>query len=79
MKTNILQELNIIGMLKSFKRKDKVYDRWWPWRLGIVLKVLKTRLHVKWLSGYNNEADRLWIYDIPHSKFLVRLNARKRN
>lgn len=41
-----------------------VYDRWWPWRIGTIVKVLKTRLHVQWADG------ETWVYDRPHEQFL---------
>lgn len=48
----------------KFKVKDVVYDSWWPWRVGSIIKVLKTRLHIEWADG------KIWIYDLAHMKFL---------
>ena len=47
--------------------KCVVYDTWWPWRVGVVSKVLKTGVHVTWSDG---EVCR---YDKAHLKFLKRL------
>lgn len=47
-----------------------VFDRWWPWRFGVVQKCTKTRLHVMWSDG------DVWNYDRPHRRFLERLWAR---
>lgn len=43
-----------------------VYDRWWPWRVGIVRAVLKTRVKV----DYGTE---VWTYDRAHMQFLEAL------
>ena len=48
--------------------KSRVFDKWWPWRTGVVIKVCKTRLHVRWLD--NGE---IWKYDKAHMKFLCNL------
>jgi len=48
------------------KKDDKVHDRWWPIRLGVVVRVLKTRIHVQWTDG------EIWNYDEPHTIFLVK-------
>jgi len=50
----------------NFKKDDVVHDRWWPWRVGFVARVLKTRLHVTWSDG------ETWTYDRAHMQFLVR-------
>lgn len=42
-----------------------VYDRWWPCRLGKVIKRTKNTRHVKWRDGTT------WIYDRAHQRFLV--------
>lgn len=47
-----------------FRCKQKVYDRWWPYRPGKVIKVLKTRIHVRWFDG------EVWSYDKAHQQFL---------
>jgi hypothetical protein len=41
-----------------------VVDRWWPHRVGEVVRRLKTRLHVRWLDG------EVWRYDAAHARFL---------
>jgi hypothetical protein len=41
-----------------------VIDRWWPHRVGVVVRRLKTRLHVRWLDG------EIWSYDTAHTQFL---------
>jgi hypothetical protein len=41
-----------------------VVDRWWPRRMGRVIRRLKTRLHVRWSDG------EVWIYDAAHTQFL---------
>lgn len=38
----------------------RVVDTWWPLRYGVVVKVLKTRVKVKWGDG------TLWTYDKAH-------------
>lgn len=42
-----------------------VYDRWWPWRLGRLLKRTKASAVVQWLDG------EVWRYDRAHLQFLV--------
>lgn len=49
---------------ENLKRSTRVYDRWWPNRRGVVVKVLKTRVHVQWWDG------EVWSYDKPHMQFL---------
>jgi len=49
------------------KVRTNVYDRWWPWRVGTVVKRLKTRVRVMWSNG------ETWTYDIPHMQFLEKL------
>jgi hypothetical protein len=48
------------------KKDDHVHDKGWPWRLGVVIRVLKTRVHVQWTGG------EVWNYDLPHTQFLVK-------
>jgi hypothetical protein len=52
----------------TFRRGNSVYDSWWPHRIGRVLKVLKTRLHVQWSDG------QVVTYDKPHQRFLRKVN-----
>lgn len=49
-----------------------VVDRWWPHRVGSVIKRLKTRLHVRWSDG------EIWCYDRAHTQFLRPLHRRER-
>lgn len=42
----------------------KVFDSWWPWRLGVVTKQMKTRIKVCWSDGEQ------WTYDQAHLRFL---------
>jgi len=49
------------------KEKTKVYDRWWPWRAGTVVKRMKTRARILWSDGTT------WTYDTPHMQFLEKL------
>jgi len=49
------------------KLRARVFDRWWPYRYGVVIKVLKTRLRVQWSDG------EVWSYDRPHMQFLERM------
>jgi hypothetical protein len=48
----------------DFKKGDRVHDVWWPFRVGKVTRVLKTRVHVEWPDG------EVWKYDLAHTKFL---------
>lgn len=43
-----------------------VFDIWWPWRIGRVIKATKTRAHVRWSCG------EVWIYDRAHWYQFVR-------
>jgi hypothetical protein len=42
-----------------------VVDRWWPHRVGTIIRRLKTRLHVQWSDG------EVWRYDAAHARFLA--------
>ncbi len=53
-------------MNTTLRKDDKVYDRWWPERLGKVIQIRKTRLRVQWSGG------DVWSYDLPHLGFLVK-------
>lgn len=48
------------------KQRTVVLDRWWPYRRGVIVKRLKTRLRVQWSDG------EIWTYDLPHMQFLER-------
>jgi len=43
----------------------RVYDRWWPWRMGKIVRVLKTRIRVEW-----SDTGEYWSYDRAHQQFL---------
>lgn len=53
--------------MKTFKLHDKVYDRWWPWKHGIIVKKLKTVLYV----SFSGEVPVR--YDKSHFQFLEKL------
>jgi hypothetical protein len=61
--------MSIVGGRKELDVKpgDIVYDAWWPWRLGVVVRVLKTRIKVRY-----NGLDVVWSYDVAHQRFLRR-------
>jgi hypothetical protein len=46
------------------KVRQKVLDSWWPWRIGTVIRVGKTRVRVRGQDGVE------WSYDKPHMQFL---------
>jgi hypothetical protein len=49
----------------DFRVGTRVYDSWWPYRLGKVVRVTKTTVHVKWAdTGFK------WVYDRAHMKWL---------
>ncbi len=43
--------------------RQRVYDRWWPWVAGYVVRVMKTRAVVRF-----DGRDR--VYDAAHVQFL---------
>lgn len=45
-------------------RGQHVYDRWWPWRLGVIVKCGKASVCVRWSDG------DVWRYDSAHLQFL---------
>lgn len=47
-------------------RGDKVYDRWWPWRVGTITRMTKTRCTVKFEF-------ETWVYDKAHMRFLEKV------
>lgn len=49
--------------MTRFEIGTRVYDRWWPWRVGRVAWVGKTRLRVQF-------SDDLVTYDRAHCQFL---------
>jgi len=51
------------GKPVSWKVGDRVCDRWWPWRVGVVRAVLKTRIRVEF-------ATEAVTYDKAHLQFL---------
>lgn len=56
--------------MKKFKVGDKVWDSWWPWRKGKVVKVLKTRVHIHFDKTIWDYASGIWNYDKAHFSFL---------
>lgn len=48
----------------AFRKGAIVFDTWWPWRRGTVLRVGKTQLRVRWDDG------KEWSYDKAHLQFL---------
>lgn len=44
--------------------KQQIYDSWWPWKLGVITWVGKTRIKIRWGDGSEST------YDRPHFKFL---------
>ncbi len=53
-----------IDTAKPFKRRDRVYDSWWPGQVGIVAAASLNFVLVRWSGG------KTWRYDRPHMKFL---------
>ncbi len=51
----------------KFKVGDVVYDRWWPWNIGRVIKILKTRTEIEFSCGRT-------MYDSAHTQFLEKVN-----
>lgn len=45
----------------------KVFDSWWPDRLGMIARKLKTRVWILWVDG------ETWKYDQVHLQFLRKL------
>ena len=48
----------------TFMKGVAVFDTWWPWRHGTVLRIGETRLRVRWDDGQE------WSYDKAHLQFL---------
>jgi hypothetical protein len=46
----------------------KVHDSWWPWQMGKVAKVLKTRVKIVMSSPY--ASSEVMTYDKAHLQFL---------
>lgn len=55
-----------------FKLKQRVYDRWWPARLGTIVRVTASTVRVQWIDGER------WIYDRDHLQFLERYVVRRK-
>ena len=57
---------------------DRVYDRWWDWRLGIVIRVGKSSVRVLWnekrhpVGPHHSQSD-IWYYDRDHLQFLEKV------
>ena len=45
-------------------KKKQVYDRWWPWRAGVVTRRTQSSVWVRWVDG------EIWRYDRAHQLFL---------
>lgn len=59
---------------KDLRVGMKVYDRWHPEVAGIVVKVLKTRVHVYFTGNIRHTS-----YDWPHTReFLVQRRRKKK-
>lgn len=43
---------------------NRVYDSWWPWKIGVIVWRGKTRLRVRFSDGTE------WTYDRAHQKYL---------
>jgi hypothetical protein len=56
--------------LPEVRPQMAVYDRWWPYRVGYVIKKLKTRIRVEWSNG------EIWTYDQAHLQFLNPLHGK---
>jgi hypothetical protein len=53
--------------IKECKVGTEVYDRWWPWKKGWIVKQLNTRIYI-WFNRYTTER-----YDKAHCQFLERV------
>ncbi len=51
--------------MKEFRVGIQVYDRYWPWEIGTVTAVLKTRIKIRFFDGTRT-------YDKQHYRFLER-------
>ncbi len=47
----------------KIKLYSQVYDRWWPWEIGTVVAILKTRIKVRFEGEIRT-------YDNAHTQFL---------
>jgi hypothetical protein len=56
----------------KFKVGDKVHDKWWAWKSGIIRKVFKNSVHIEFIFGIGYTSPYTVIYDKAHSKFLVK-------
>jgi hypothetical protein len=50
------------------KRGVRVFDRWWPWRHGVIKGRSKTFVAILWDNGEQQA------YDFPHLRFLEQAN-----
>lgn len=48
----------------QMKIGTRVFDRWYWWRIGAIVKVMKTRVDIYWSSGATQR------YDRDHVQFL---------
>jgi hypothetical protein len=56
-----------MASLKQLKPRMMVYDRWYPFRAGIIKKVTGSSALVQWISGGLVQLQR---YDKAHVRFL---------
>lgn len=52
--------------ITDIKPNTRVVDRWWPGRRGVVEKVAKSFVIVRWMDGQESK------YDKSHCQFLER-------
>lgn len=62
--------MTISESMKRFKVGMRVYDRWWFWEIGRVVRVGKTRLRVQFPDRPVQFPSGLVSYDAAHSRFL---------
>lgn len=63
---------------KVFRVGDRVFDRWWSWRIGMVIRVGESSVRVLWnekrhpFGPIHNQSD-VWYYDRDHLQFLEKV------
>lgn len=55
--------MTLAESMKRFKKGMRVYDRWWCWEVGRIVRKGKTRLRIQFPK-------KLVSYDAAHSRFL---------
>lgn len=48
----------------SIRVGAKVYDRWWPWQCGVIIKKMRTKVRIR-----RNDS-QIITYDRAHCQFL---------